>query len=693
MMTTDHLKFSPEILRRLGEELTPHPDQGVLELVRNAYDADALSCQISIRETDRPGGTVVISDDGVGMDADEIANGWLLIGKSGKEAVRRTKLGRLTVGNKGLGRLAALRMGSEIVLRTRSRTDSAVEHSVTIDWTRYDSAQTVEQVDLSIEEAARSLPKSGTTIEIRNLVKVFSKESIHRLARALLLLADPFGAQTGFQPILDSKEFESLNKLIKEKYFEDAEFHLTGHVDSKGKVSASVLLSNGRVKWTADHTDVTSKDDRYKCPEATFELWLFLLKASSFTTKSASLAEVRDWIKEWGGVHLYHRGLRVQPYGDPGHDWLDMNLARTRNPEDRPSTNNSIGRVVVEDIQEVLVQKTDRTGFVESEQFAELRRFAFDLLEWLADVRLKESEKRRRVQRQQAHKTFREAKSGLTKALKSLPKSSRASIEGAVKVYETAREREVRNLHAEVQLYRTLSTVGTTYAVFAHELAGPGRRIRKLAESVAQRARKHLGLEQYALSLQDPVASIVQTADEISLFPRLALRLLERDKRKQGRLKLHNSISEVLRLTRYFVDLYKAQISLQLADGDPEIFGSPAAVESILMNLLTNSLNAFASEEGAKHRREISIRTEIQRKHRVCLRFLDSGPGIQKLNVEDIWLPGRTTSPDGTGLGLTIVRDSVADLGGTVAAVPQGELGGAEFILQFPLAADAKENN
>src|ERR1700722_211735 len=108
-MATDHLKFSPEILRRLGEELTPHPDQGVLELVRNAYDADALNCHISITDTDRPGGTVVISDNGVGMDGDEIANGWLLIGKSAKEGVRRTKLGRLTVGNKGLGRLAALR--------------------------------------------------------------------------------------------------------------------------------------------------------------------------------------------------------------------------------------------------------------------------------------------------------------------------------------------------------------------------------------------------------------------------------------------------------------------------------------------------------------------------------------------------------------------------------------------------------
>jgi len=36
-------------------------------------------------------------------------------------------------------------------------------------------------------------------------------------------------------------------------------------------------------------------------------------------------------------------------------------------------------------------------------------------------------------------------------------------------------------------------------------------------------------------------------------------------------------------------------------------------------------------------------------------------------------------------LGLTIVKDCVADLGGKVQAIPHGELGGAEFIVELPL--------
>ena len=53
--------------------------------------------------------------------------------------------------------------------------------------------------------------------------------------------------------------------------------------------------------------------------------------------------------------------------------------------------------------------------------------------------------------------------------------------------------------------------------------------------------------------------------------------------------------------------------------------------------------------------------------------------------MDEIWLPGRTSTPGGTGLGLTIVRDSVTDLGGQVHAIAKGELGGAEIVVALPL--------
>jgi C4-dicarboxylate-specific signal transduction histidine kinase len=99
-------------------------------------------------------------------------------------------------------------------------------------------------------------------------------------------------------------------------------------------------------------------------------------------------------------------------------------------------------------------------------------------------------------------------------------------------------------------------------------------------------------------------------------------------------------------------------------------------------SVLANSLKAF--EEGTAGERRIVIATAVDDGW-LTIRAMDNGPGIQGLSVEDIWLPGETTYPNGTGLGLTIVRDTVNDLGGSVSAIAHGELGGAEIIINIPI--------
>ncbi len=71
------IRFATDILRRLGEELNPSVDKGILELVKNAYDADAIRCTINLENTEETGGSILIVDDGDGMTPDEIETGWL----------------------------------------------------------------------------------------------------------------------------------------------------------------------------------------------------------------------------------------------------------------------------------------------------------------------------------------------------------------------------------------------------------------------------------------------------------------------------------------------------------------------------------------------------------------------------------------------------------------------------------------
>lgn len=554
----DHLRFAPDILRRLGEELIPHPEQGILELVRNAYDADATTCIVRMKKRAKRIADVVITDDGKGLDRNAIVKGWLVLGRSGKTGQRRTPKGRLTVGDKGLGRLAALRMGEEAELVTRPASKPGTEFCLRLKWSDFDSATVVEDVALEIEE--RSTTKAhGTEITISQIHIPITRAEIERLSRAMILLSDPFQGTGSFHPQLVAHGFADLAKQVRHAYFHKASFHLIASIDKSGQASAELRGPNGKRIATGRHAVMRrvpkpESDDiaiggpakqktkrrpkvsavsapMYKAPPARFELWEFPLDTRRFVASDVTLDEIRAWLSKVGGVHIYHRGLRVYPYGDPGYDWLDLNLARARSPEQRPSTNNSIGRVVVPDDSERLLQKTDRTGFVENDAFQDLRQFARDALDWMARERIRVRDERRKNERTRTPAKVVSARKRLDEAIDTVPASSREIVRRATQRMERVRDEEARVLRKEVQLYRTLSTVGTTVAVFAHQSAKPVSQIKKMLDLIELRSKEALdGL--YESTLAQPVDIAHRSVGALKTFTALPLQLLRRDKRE-----------------------------------------------------------------------------------------------------------------------------------------------------------------
>ena len=680
------LRFSTSILRRLGEELNPSPDQSILELVKNSYDADAVDCTIELTKTDQPGGTIRVSDNGDGMDAAAIKDGWLVLGQSLKPPGGRTRLGRIRAGSKGLGRLAALRMGSSATLVSRPKTDPSRQFRLTINWSDYDKVKLVEDIILNIkEEPSPEKSHSGTEIVLEDLRSSITRMDVKRLARSLLLLADPFGENPeGFRPILKAPEFGDLEALVKNRYFKDAEYHLIARVDKSGKAHATVTDWRGQELFSADHKDLNSKSEEksYKCPPAEFDLWIFILNQATFSTRSSTLNEVKTWLQTFGGVHLYQNGLRVNPYGNPGNDWLEMNLSRVRSPEERPGTNTSIGRVSVLDTDEVLLQKTDRSGFIESDTFLEIKSFATGALDWMAKRRMEMAEKRRAQERTEAPKRSEQAKESLQQVIEKSPTATRESLELAFTKYDRTRQQEVDKLRREVQLYRTLSTAGITAATFAHESAGnPIKTISLSINTIARRAKEKLGRE-YEPVLAEPVERIIKSTNALKVLGNVTLSLVDHEKRRAGRVDIHQVINNMTKMFEPFLERSKVIVIKDFAKGEPFLRGSEAALESIITNLLDNSIIWFEGIQSGE--RKVAIRTRIEDKM-LALRFMDNGPGIVGISKKDIWLPGETTRPNGTGLGLTIVRDAVKDLGGDVDAVEHGELGGAEFVLELPI--------
>ncbi|MDQ1685599.1 MAG: hypothetical protein QOC82_2336 [Frankiaceae bacterium] len=694
---TEHLRFAPEILVRLGEELVPHPDLGIIELVRNAYDADATCCTVTLENVGTPGGRVVVSDDGVGMDADDIRNGWLLLGRSAKVRRTHSPSGRRRVGEKGLGRLAALRLGHEARLVTTAvvRARARREHELRIDWREFDSATAVEDVPLLLISRV-SRKATGTCVELTGLRQALAARDVNRLARALVLLTGPFPAENTFRAVLEAPEYEAMQKLVDEAYFGEHEYLLVAEL-ANGRAEASLRDWRGRELAKAGHQRLrrTRKsrrqasdagDDTYASPDARFELWMFNLSKISFDARRSdnTVRAVQDWLDVVGGVHLFHRDLRVHPYGDPGHDWLDMNLRRASSPELRPSTNNSVGRVVVTGEDNLLTPKTDRTGFVENDAFVALRRFALDALEWAADERMRLREATKERTRTRTDDAFERAALKMDEVVHRLPTGVRQEVERAVTDYQKAVGRQLQVVADDLQLYRTLGTVGTTAAVFAHETLRPVNIVEQVTTTLQRRAKHDLRAvfdERYA----DPFRRVLQAVASMRTFAELPLRMLRRAKRRPGAIDVNRAIVETLDIFGPYLADSGVAVTTEFDPGSPRVLTTAAAIEAVIANLLSNSVHFFG-EGQARSARTVRIET-LRRGNTLRLTFADSGPGIRTLTVDEVWLPGRTTRELGTGLGLTIVRDIVRDLRGNVEARAKGELGGAEFVIELPCVA------
>ena len=693
---SDHIRFSPEILSRLGEELIPNPEQGILELVKNSYDADATECVVTLIPNST-GETIEIqiSDNGNGMDKKTIQDGWLILGKSAKSTERqaRGRFARSPVGDKGLGRLSALRQGEEVLLLTRPKSEPGWEYSVRIFWKLFDSVRVVEDVDIDIKRTPTK-QNNGTEIHIKGLKNKFKKGDIERLARDLVLLSEPFASQNeyGFRVELKAAGFADLEKIVKDGYFEDAEYHLIASL-SNGQANAKVVDWKGEILYKAEHEKIVKatarkkKDDVreiYNSPDAVFDLWVYLLGKTSFSSRRNPITKVREWLSFVGGIHIYHRGVRVKPYGDPGNDWLDMNLKRTRSPEERPSTNNSIGLVTISDPNDLLVPKTDRMGFIENDMYYELKQFCEDCLDWMAKERLTIAEQRRKLEREQKPKAIIDARKKLDKIIEThVPADAREDTKKAINVLQDILDKELKDIKDDLQLYRSLATAGILVVKFAHQTNQPISnltRTTKYIEVIQNEIPNNTEVNSRLSKAVDLLHRSVKTLQDYSVIP---IKLLRHEKRRNGVVYVHDVLINIIQTLTPFTEKAHIKVETYFEEEIVCINGSEALLEAILTNFFTNSITAL-TEPSKIHssERKICIYT-LYSENKVTLKFADNGPGIS-IDMDEIWLPGRTTTENGTGFGLTIVRDSVTDLSGKVYAISNGELGGAEFVVELP---------
>lgn len=94
------------------------------EAVSNSWDADAKNVYITI---DRDAKTLIVHDDGIGMDENDFQNKFLKIGYSKRKGNRtQTASGRPYIGRKGIGKLALLSCAQTITVLTKTNYSDIV---------------------------------------------------------------------------------------------------------------------------------------------------------------------------------------------------------------------------------------------------------------------------------------------------------------------------------------------------------------------------------------------------------------------------------------------------------------------------------------------------------------------------------------------------------------------------------------
>src|SRR5438067_1476822 len=103
------------LIALIGEELISDEAVAVVELVKNAYDADATKVEIRFEGDDpQKPETLVVADNGIGMTLETVLSGWFEPGTATKRKDSKSPGGRLYQGAKGVGRFAAARLAEAL---------------------------------------------------------------------------------------------------------------------------------------------------------------------------------------------------------------------------------------------------------------------------------------------------------------------------------------------------------------------------------------------------------------------------------------------------------------------------------------------------------------------------------------------------------------------------------------------------
>lgn len=439
---------------------------------KNALDnaSDPKSFRQALERGYASSNWIEVLDEGIGMSLADLNNVYLTVGTRSKR--KENLLGANHLGDKGVGRLSAMRLGDQVTVITTQRNETNFS-TLHIDWSLFGHEVEGEVGDIAVDPklGARktSVERHGTVIRITSLNADWQRSRvIDMLNGAIARMVDPFQPGRGNEllhvthnsdrllvPSVPALLLRAAHATCKASLqFEDGEPVFAGTIDyglrdyrisfeQRGAELYSITQKVFRKRGKRGHAATETAAIR---PEAIAELGPFELEIYWYNRRTIDAvagltgksSDTKDLIAAWaGGVMLYRNGFRVLPYGEPDDDWLELDKRAFGQSGFLLNRQQLLGRVTVHSAHTALSEQTNREGLIRSDASDAL----ITIMMWLMHIEfrnvLNDADKRHRAETkeeaEQALSAFRDEQSKLASNLAELSKTLPLS---ASKTYE-----------------------------------------------------------------------------------------------------------------------------------------------------------------------------------------------------------------------------------------------------------------
>lgn len=726
MLTNELTKFDSEkvrfsvdagIISRLGEELVGKRDTAVAELIKNAYDADAVVVNVSFINAWSPGGTLVIDDNGLGMTRNQLIDGFMRLSSADKihhpisPIYNRTRAGR-----KGIGRFAAQRLGNILTIVTQTK-DSDLALKVTINWDAFESDKDLYTIGSNIEIVPKE-KEQGTLLRIDGLREGWSDGFVKKIYRGVSTLLQPYPLSKSFSSEFDPgfkayfyRDVEDDAHKIVDEVSEITQFALAvidTYVDEKGQAHWSLKCE----KYDYSQESLIGKDPDLETSKMEFvrgvhaRIYYFIYESSLLSGQKRN--EIKSIAEEQGGIRLYRKGFRVLPYGEKGDDWLGLDESARRRSVVAPHQNISFFGIVEIDNQgaEIFEETSSREGLIQGLAYEELVDYLYRVIISavlkVADLRGRKGsagqrdwqKKNSSIRVDAAIEELRaitdqlnrggDGEHDVSKDANSFYSQAKELIDTIIVARKEEKE-DTQKLIDENNMLRVLAGTGLVIGEFVHE-------IKRFEPSFSA----DISVLRHALAENDAVLEKIREIEEklntfnayTAYFDRTISRNVIRELEPINIKEQVNAFYANIKN-----DLHRANIIME-----PPVYEGiglitvpmhPSEWMSILFNLYTNAKKALKEKDDKR----ILIRC-WKEGGRVQLQFSDNGKGIPEEDRENIFNAFFTTSApvgrgndtySGTGLGLTIIKDILTSYNGSIQVVDAYQNYKTTFQISIPL--------